>query len=57
MFVEVGSVVKVDHPQTCINPTEYFAVEKIRVDVTLNKCSVKGADTSWFGTSMIVDVL
>ncbi len=54
--VTIGSMVKVDHPITCVNPTEYFTVFEMRYDLERQKLAVRGEDTCWFGSSMIVDV-
>lgn len=54
--INIGSVVKVNHPITCLNPTEYFEIVDMQYDLSLNRCAVRGKDTCWFGVTMIVDV-
>lgn len=54
--VTIGSVVKVDHPITCLNPKEYFRVDYMRYDVSRNKTYLRGEDTCWFNADMILDV-
>lgn len=57
MIVKIGSKVKVNHPITCLNPDEYFEVVDMQFDPITNRCSVIGANTCWFGGTMIVEVL
>ena len=56
MIVKVGSIVKVKHPNTVLNPTEYFEVVDMRYSTISQSCSIIGNDTCWFGVTMIEDV-
>lgn len=49
----IGSMVKADHPVTCLNPTEWFAVYEIKYEPVHNKFWVRGENTMWFNLNMI----
>lgn len=53
----MGAMIKVDHPTTCLNPDEYFKV--IAVNIEGNPMSpkiyVRGENTCWFSTTLILD--
>jgi hypothetical protein len=51
LVLEIGTMVKADHPITCLNPTEYFEVTE--VEVTSTGARARGKNTCWFGTSML----
>lgn len=56
MRIKVGSIVKVDHPITCLNPDEYFAIAQIEFQSNPKKVWICGENTCWFNSDMIVDV-
>lgn len=56
-LIKVGSVVKVNHPATVFNPTEYFEVIDIQYNTISQTASIRGKDTCWFGVGMILDVM
>ena len=57
MRIKVGSIVKVNHPNAVINPTEYFEIIEIEHDMcVLPKTWVRGKDTCWFNANMILNV-
>lgn len=49
--------VKVDHPITCSNPSEYFEIKQVKCEGNpMNiKIYVRGEDTMWFNTNLILD--
>jgi hypothetical protein len=53
----MGKWVKVDHPQTCLNPDEYFQVKEVRIDgcPMEPKIYIRGENTCWFNSKTIVD--
>jgi hypothetical protein len=53
----IGKFVKVDHPITCMNPTEYFEIKYVEAKGTPMdiRVSVRGENTMWFGTGLILD--
>lgn len=51
----VGDVVRVDHPQTCLNPEEYFKVVAVRQHPG-SGYSFRGERTCWFGLSALLEV-
>jgi hypothetical protein len=54
--ISIGSIVKIDHPTTVLNPDEYFTITQMRYDTGCNKCWIAGENTCWFNTNMIVDI-
>lgn len=48
---KIGTKVKANHPITCINPEEYFAVHEIQAFG--GNITVRGEDTCWFGMNTI----
>ena len=55
-IITIGSIVKVDHPQTVLNPDEYFRVEYMEYEPSLGKTRIRGENTCWFNVNMILDV-
>ena len=53
----IGNWVKVDHPITCLNPTEFFQITKVKISGSpmSPKICVRGENTMWFGIGLIVD--
>lgn len=56
MQISIGSVVKVSHPVTCLNPDEYFQIAEMRYDLASDKTWIRGENTCWFNANMILDV-
>lgn len=56
MKLEVGDMVKVDHPITVLNPTEWFKVTQISITIPDRRVSIRGDETCWFGLNMVIGV-
>ena len=56
MQVSIGDNVKVDHPTTCLNPAEWFTIIDIKFDTFPVKVWVRGKDTCWFNSNMVLGV-
>lgn len=62
-ILDIGSVVKVNHPITCLNPNEYFEITQIEIRFerfTTGKIRcrpwIRGSETAWFNADMILDI-
>lgn len=59
MRFEIGTRVKVDHPITCGNPTEWFNISSIKFEHHHAKNEwkvwVRGTSTMWFNADMILE--
>ncbi len=61
--INVGSIVKVSHPITVLNPDEYFEIKFMEVkfqrmtnNTMRTRAWIRGDNTMWFAADMIVDV-
>jgi hypothetical protein len=50
----IGTRVRAQHPQTCLNPEPTFEVVEVQADTTGSGFAVRGENTCWFGVSMIL---
>lgn len=56
--VFLGKMVKVNHPITCLNPDEFFKIEYVEIEGSIEepKIYIRGNKTMWFNSKLIIDV-